>query len=215
MSTSKNIKDMNIVELKEAMKAILAKETAGKKLSQLESFQLEIIPVMISEKEKAAKLQEKVDNTRTSANRQPKETDKKADMLLASFKALKSFVTFSDTKEAAIQSFADTAKLLKITINNQLVKDLIFVSIYHNSKSNIAKPTNNQKPVTYEHCKGMLFTFIGLLKEADILTGNKLTEADYNEHVNTVINKSYKPIIEADKKEALRLVSDYFKKPIK
>lgn len=208
----KNIKDMTRGELNNVLTAIAAKEAKGKNLTALESFQKDIIPALIAEKEKAEKLQEKVNNQRTTKARTTKEADNKADMLLESFKALKSFVVFADTSKEAIKSFEDIAKMLKITVTADIVKSFIDVSIFHNSHSNIKKQNDSKgKAFPYLHYKGMIITFVNLLKEADILTGKKLTEADFKAYFDRVLKQSFQAITEADEKEARKLIADYFK----
>lgn len=210
--TMKNIKDMNIAELNTVLATIAAKEAKGKALSALESFQKDIIPTLIAEKERAEKLQEKVNNQRTTKARTTKEADNKSDMLLETFKALKSFVVFADTSKEAIKSFEDIAKMLKITVSADTVKSFIDVSIFHNSHSNIKKQNDSKgKPFPYLHYKGMLITFVNLLKEADILTGKKLTKSDFEAYYNKVLKQSFQAITDSDKKEAEKLIAEYFK----
>ncbi len=210
--TMKNIKDMNIIELNTVLAAIAAKEAKGKNLTALESFQKDIIPALIAEKENSAKLQEKVNSSRTTKVRTTKEADNKAVMLLETFKALKSFVVFADTHKEACKVFEDTAKLLKITVTSEIVKSFIDVSIFHNSHSNIKKQNDSKgKPYPYLHYKGMIITFVNLLKEADILTGKKLLKSDFEAYFDRVLKQSYQAITEPDKKEAEKIIAEYFK----
>lgn len=167
----KNIKDMNREELLGVLRALETKQAKGKALTALETFQIEIIPVMIEQQEKREELEKRVKTTKKSPARQTKALTDEETLLFPLVKAVY-------RHEKAKEVINHAAKLVKITINSAMVEAWVRASIRHNSHSNIAKLADSKgKAYNYEHFSEMLSTFATLLKSFDKATGEMLSDS--------------------------------------
>lgn len=159
----KNIKDMNVEELNSVLAVIAAKEAKGKALTALESFQKDIIPTLIDQKNKVAALQ-----TRTKSSTKREATVPTAyNILQPLFVTIRGNVGEKIVEDSVlVDLFNLTAKKLSITIDKAMSEKLVLKTIYHNSHSNIGDKKKNDNKVS---CDNRIIAFKAMMDQAKVL----------------------------------------------